>query len=143
MLVDTDVFSHLFIRSPSAATDLDAQWRLTLRGRRAIISFQTRTEVLQGAVAAGWGQTRYVRVRSILDETPTIGVDNAVIDAHAQLFAECRRSGHPLQSKLHTGDRWVAACAIPKDVPILAVDRIYQNAPRLELATNWSTTNDV
>jgi predicted nucleic acid-binding protein len=69
----------------------------------------------------------------ILDRTPTIRADNDVIDAHATLYAECRRTGHALYDKRHTGDRWVAACAIGKGVPLLAGDGIYRNAPGLTL----------
>jgi hypothetical protein len=51
----------------------------------------------------------------------------------ARFYAECRRIGHSLHDKHHTGDRWVAACAIAKDVDLLAGDDIYRDAPGLRL----------
>ena len=104
-----------------------------LTGRRVLISFQTRSELLGGALVNQWGSRRLNDLRDILDQTPTIRADNEVIDAHAQLLAECRRTGHALHAKEHTGDRWIAACAIAKSAGLLAGDGIYQGAPNLTL----------
>lgn len=129
-VVDTDVFSVLYLRRNS--TDPRAvRWREQLTGRRVLISFQTRAEVLAGAASAGWGERRLAETRDILDHTPTIRPDDEVIDAYAALVAECRRAGHGLHGQRHTGDRWVAACAIAKNVELLAGDGIYLNAPNL------------
>ncbi len=59
--------------------------------------------------------------------------DDEVIEAYAELTAVCRQTGHALQHKINTGDRWVASCAIAKDLPLLAGDAIYLNAPNLSL----------
>lgn len=56
-----------------------------------------------------------------------------MIDAYAALFAECRRLGHALNGKAHIGDRWIAACAIAKCLPLLAGYGIYLSAPNLDL----------
>ncbi|ROQ15422.1 hypothetical protein EDF54_0284 [Rathayibacter sp. PhB93] len=135
VLVDTDVFSHLFVRRPSAvlADGPVAVWRRLLRGRRIVISFQTRVELLQGAAVADWGDARVAALRSLLDSTPTIGVDDEVIEAHVALFAECRRRGHALHDKRHTGDRWIASCARAKGLSLLAADGLYRGAPGLDL----------
>lgn len=131
-VVDTDVFSVLYLRRNS--TDpREPRWREQLAGRRVLISFQTRAEVLAGALNAGWGERRLTEIRAILSSRPTIRPDNAVVDAYASLVADCRRAGHGLQDPKHTGDRWVAACAIGKDLPLLAGDGIYQDAPNLDL----------
>lgn len=66
-----------------------------------------------------------------LDRTPTIRPDNEVVDAYAALVADCRRLGHALHNREHTGDRWVAACAIAKQFDLLAGDTIYRGAPNL------------
>ena len=133
VLIDTDVFSRLFVRRPPATLpgDVTVSWRRALRGRRVIVSFQSRVELLQGAAAASWGASRTDALRSLLDGTPTIGVDDAVIEAHVALFAACRRIGHPLHDKRHTGDRWVASCATAKGLPLLAGDGVYRGAPGL------------
>lgn len=131
-VVDTDVFSVLYLRRNSS-DPREVRWREQLTGRRVLISFQTRAEVLAGAVSGGWGNRRLGETRDILDRTPTIRPDDEVIDAHATLVAECRRAGHGLQDPRHAGDRWVAACAIAKNIDLLAGDGIYQNAPNLAL----------
>lgn len=131
-VVDTDVFSHLYVLRGSADSRLPA-WRELLTGRRVLISFQTRAELLAGALAANWGQRRRSELRELLDRTPTIWVDTAVVDAHARLVADCQSVGHGLHGKRHNGDRWVAACAIAKGVDLLAGDQIYADAPGLSL----------
>lgn len=131
-VVDTDVFSVLFLRRDSN-DPRGVRWREQLTGRRVLISFQTRAEVLAGALTAGWGGRRLRETMSILDRSPTIRPDDAVVDAYASLVADCRRVGHALQSAKHTGDRWVAACAIAKDLDLIAGDGIYQDAPKLTL----------
>lgn len=131
-VVDTDVFSHLYVLRNSADPRVPG-WRELLTGRRVLISFQTRSELLGGALANQWGPRRLSDLREILDQTPTIRADNEVVDAHAQLLAECRRAGHALHAKEHTGDRWIAACAIAKDADLLAGDGIYQGAPNVTL----------
>jgi len=131
-LVDTDVFSLLFVRQSSAEPRVPA-WRELLTGRRVLISFQTRAELLAGALAAHWGEARMTDLRTILDRTPTIGADQQVIEAYALLVAECQRAGHALHDPQHVGDRWVAASAVAKGVDLLAGDGIYAGAPRVSL----------
>ncbi len=89
------------------------------------MAFQTRAEVLSGALQDSWGDRRMASLRAQLDATATIGVDDDVIDAFARLTAECRTQGHPLQDRTHTGDRWIAACAVAKDIPLLSFDKIF------------------
>jgi predicted nucleic acid-binding protein len=132
VLVDTDVFSVVFVRENNTESRLSG-WREDLRDRRVVISFQTRAEMLAGARMRGWGETSTARLRRILDGTPTVHDDIEVIDAYAVLTAACRASGHALHDKRHTADRWIAACAIAKGLPLLAGDGIYQTVPGLTL----------
>lgn len=134
-LVDTDVFSGLYVDPDRAARrGLPVEsWRGALAGRQVVLSFQSRAEVLAGARASNWGTARIADVVAQLDRIPTIPADSAVIDAYATLTASCRRTGHALHDKIHTADRWVAACAMAKQVPLLSGDRIYAGAPDLAL----------
>lgn len=127
-VVDTDVFSLLFIRRNSRDNRATG-WRQKLAGRRVVIAFQTRAEILAGANERGWGEPSLSRVRQALDQTPTIGPDRQVIDAYANLVAACRRLGHPLHEKIHTADRWIASCVVAKDLHLLAGDNIFLGAP--------------
>lgn len=129
-VVDTDVFSLIYLRRASRDARVPG-WREYLTGRRVLISFQTRAEVLAGARVAGWSERRVAMTIETLDRTPTIRPDNEVVDAYALPVSECRRLGHALHGREHTGDRWVAACAIAKRLDLLAGDGIYQGAPNL------------
>ncbi|MDV8079403.1 PIN domain nuclease [Rhodococcus sp. IEGM 1370] len=135
VLVDTDVFSILYIDPVKAANrGLPVeQLRAQLAGLQVVIAFQTRAEVLAGAMVGNWGERKLAHTRAKLDSAPTISIDTGVVDAYASLTAACRRVGHALHDKIHTGDRWIAACAISKEVPLLSLDGIYAGAPDLAL----------
>jgi predicted nucleic acid-binding protein len=102
-------------------------------GRTVVVATQTRAEVLFGVAASNWGARRREQAVSILDRTATVPVTSAIVVRYADLGAECRRGGHALADKIHTGDRWVAATALALGVPLLAHDGIYRDAPGLEL----------
>lgn len=73
------------------------------------------------------------KLGDLLDGTLTISMDMKVLDAFVNLTVGCRTVGHALHAKDHTGDRWIAACAIAKGLPLLSGDGIYEDAPLLEL----------
>lgn len=141
VLVDTDIFGSVYVTPDSAARrglPVDA-WRSSLEGVRVLVSFQTRAELLAGALQNAWGQRRLAGLVEKLDATPMINVDTAVIDAYAHLSASCRAAGHALHDKPHNADRWHAACAIAKGVPLFAHDGIYAGAPGLTLFNGPTT----
>lgn len=110
MVVDTDVFSLLYVHQNSADPRVPV-WRRQLAGSRVLISFQTRAELLSGALANKWGTRRIAHLRKILDQTPTIRADDEVIDAHATLVVQCRRAGHALWDKRSFGHSLLRALA--------------------------------
>lgn len=109
------------------------EWRDALAGLTVSVSVQTCAELRGGWAYANWAGMRLEQARGQLGRTPTLPVDERVIDEAARLFAECKRAGHALHAKEHTGDRWVAATACAYDVPLLAVDGIYRDVPGLTL----------
>lgn len=131
-VLDTDVYTLVFVRKDSPDPRVPG-WRQQLVGRRVLTTFQTRAELLALSAVNTWGERRAGELRTQLDRTATIGVDESVLDAYATLVAECRRAGHALQQKQHTADRWIAACAIAKDVELLAGDGIFAGTPGLRL----------
>ncbi len=100
---------------------------------------QTRAEVIRGVIQRELGEVRRTRILRQLDDTVTIPVTRELADTWARLAAELTTIGHGLQSKHHTGDRWVAATAIHLGVPLLANDRIYRNTPGLRLLEDENT----
>jgi len=134
VVIDTDIYSALHTDPERAAKRglPVAKWKKTLAGKHVLISFQTRAEVLTGVRASNWGEKRVNEAVAKLDTAQTIPADTDVISAFATLGAECKQAGHALWAKEHTGDRWIAACAIAKGVPLLACDGIYADAPGLE-----------
>lgn len=93
--------------------------------------------MLSGAYLAGWGEKRLEAVVAILDSMPTIDEDRAVVEAYARLLAAAQEAGHPFGNNAHHGgDRWIAACAIAKGVPLLTGNRKhFDGAPGLTLLT--------
>jgi predicted nucleic acid-binding protein len=133
VVLDTDVWSVLFTRRDSRTHPGAARWRDLLRGWAVAIATQTRAEFLVGVEQGGLGPDRRAAILHQLDRTPTVPVSEDVVQSYARLTAECRRQGHGLHDKRHTGDRWVASTAIAIGAPLLANDRIYQGAPSLVL----------
>uniref|UniRef100_UPI0030B90191 PIN domain-containing protein n=1 Tax=Mobiluncus sp. TaxID=47293 RepID=UPI0030B90191 len=106
-----------------------------LIGKEFAISFQTATEILQGAYAAQCGEARLGALHRIIDSTLVIPANEKVIEAAAKLYAEARAAGHALQDKAHTADRWIAASAFAYDLPLVSTDKIFVDAPGLKLLT--------
>lgn len=137
MLLDTDVWSLLFL--PGKATDSRvSEWRSSLIGATVVIATQTRAEVQAGIVMSNWGEQRRHEAHRQLNSTATILVDEPVIHAYAHLTADCKRTGHGLHDKQHTGDRWIAASALAWDLPLLSGDGIFAGTPSLRLMPEGS-----
>lgn len=136
VLLDTDAFSALYVSAEKTARKqgfpIDS-WRIALSGWRIVISFQTRAEVLAGARIAKWDRQKLAGVRNELDRTPTVHLDQEVFDAFVDLTVTSRSAGAAIGQKIHTADRWIAASAIAKKLPLLARDGIYASAPGLTM----------
>ena len=130
VVVDTNVWSVLFSGQRRRRDQTDG-WTELLLGRTVIIATQTRAEVLAGLFALG--DTRRMSIRQQLDQTPTIPVDELVIQRFARLTHACCERGDALGAKEHTGDRWIAATALAVDAPLLSDDRIFDHDPDLNL----------
>lgn len=133
VVVDTDVWSLLFVSARGAGSVRATPWREALRGRVITVSRQTQAEVLFGARVSGWSSGRLDQLHRRLADFPSLPVTAAVVEAHAKLRAECQGRGHALAQKVHMGDAWVAATAIAYDLPLAAIDGIYREAPGLRL----------
>lgn len=132
VVVDTMVISWLL---DERANPLADGYRALIGERPAMLAFQTVMELRYGALRAGWGDLRRRRLERRIAYLSIVQPDDEMISACAGLRQECRRIGHPLASKIHDGDRWIAATAIRLRLPLVSHDAIFRTAPGLELLT--------
>lgn len=135
VVLDTNIWTHLY---SSSKQHVDASlWRKAMVGLEVVIAQQTRAEVLYGMRLSHWATAKKDKVLSQLDATPTIPIDEKVIEAWVELRAACqlrRPTPHPLHnSKQHGGDQWIAATAISLGAPLLSLDGGFKDAPGLRL----------
>jgi predicted nucleic acid-binding protein len=86
-------------------------YRDEIDGLRAVISFQTREEVLFGAIRAGWGPQRMNALQQHLQGYELVTSSLEMVEISARLRYERERVGR----KLNTADAWIAATAIMLD----------------------------
>ena len=135
VLVDTDVMSIAVLahavtgkRHPDAAT-----WQDLLLGRRVVISVQTRVELLTWPLIRRWKEPRTRALRAAVDAVPLLQITDEVQHEYVELTAAAKRSGHAIGDKLHTGDRWIAATALARELPIASRDSIFDGIHGLEV----------
>jgi predicted nucleic acid-binding protein len=132
VVVDTMVISWLLDERPNA---LAAGYRVLIGARPVVLAFQTVMELRYGALRAGWGDLRRRRLERGIAELPVVQPDDDMISVCAELRQRCHENGHPLGSKVHDGDRWIAATAIRLGLPLASHDAVFNAAPGLELLT--------
>lgn len=132
VVLDTNVWSHLF-GFKRRQHDQTETWRRLLTGRTIAIATQTRAEILVWPLSSNLGETRTNRVLAELDATPTIPVDEQVIQRYARLTVDATKRGDALCGKAHVGDRWIAATALAINASLLSDDQIFRHDPDLVL----------
>jgi predicted nucleic acid-binding protein len=132
VVVDTMVISWLLDERPNA---LAAHYRELIGARPVVLAFQTVMELRYGALRAGWGDLRRRRLERAIAELPVVQPDDDMISVCAELRRRCHEIGHPLGSKVHDGDRWIAATAIRLGLPLASHDAVFNGAPGLDLLT--------
>ncbi len=130
ILVDTGVFSAGLC--PKPRTDF-APYVSRMIGNRVLITLQTVAELRYGALVAGWGSNRTLRLETALEAIDLVPIDTDLVKRVADLRYRCRRSGNPLHEPFHAHDLWIAATAIHLDVPLLSADMIFRDVPGLNL----------
>ena len=125
VVVDTNVVSYIYRDDPLAAL-----YRNDMIGRRAVISFQTREELLYGVLRSDWGEPRRRKLLTYVDATyEMIGYDRELVNACARLRAAAAGRGRALSQ----ADAWIAATAIRLQCPLLSHDRDFGRPPELQL----------
>lgn len=126
VVVDTNVFGAELTRRGAAVA---AAYRDHVEGHHLFISFVTVAELRYGAQLAGWGEPRLRRLEARIGAAEVVWAGDGLVEAYVALRRECTLSGHPLGQKHHEADRRVAATARWLDVPLVAHDAVYANAP--------------
>ena len=134
VLVDTDVFSRVYVTEPrdNSAT----AWAAALEGRTIVISVQTAVELRVWPILKNWGDKRTQRLANLISSVPTIQISQDVQDRYVELTAWAKNNGHGLQAKGNEGDRWIAATALAHNLELAARDGIYEGVVGLRLLSN-------
>jgi len=132
VVVDTTVFGAELTRRGAAVA---AVYRRHVEGRNLFISFVTVAEFRYGARLAAWGELRHRRLEERLAVANVVWTGDGLVGAYVSLRTECTTVGHALGQKHHEADRWVAATARWPEVPLVAHDAVFQDAPGLTLIT--------
>jgi tRNA(fMet)-specific endonuclease VapC len=124
MLVDTDVFSYLFIK-----TREEPAFSKFYR-ENACLSFITVAEVYYGARKAKWGDAR---VKDLSQELKRYGVlypTFKICREYGDVKAQCILKGCPIADT----DYWIAACALHYKVPLVTNNwKHFKNIEGLEI----------
>lgn len=123
VLVDTDVFSKVFVQSPR--DDVGRSWVAVLAGRTVVITVQTEVELRIWPRLKSWGEQRTAALLERIASVPTIQVNGLVQAAYVDLTVWAKKAGHGIGAKEHTADRWIAATALAYGLELAAIDGIY------------------
>ena len=124
IVLDTNVVSYMFNGDGRAEYYVER-----IRGRRAIISFQTLEEIWYGACAGGWGRRRTEELERHLDQYEVLWAGPELVEVCARLRSECRAAGR----ELHSADAWIAATAVLLKCPLASHDRDFSRVPGLDV----------
>jgi predicted nucleic acid-binding protein len=97
------------------------------------VSFQTVAELRYGALRRGWGEARLRKLDAKVAAVSIVHSGDELIATYARLRADCVRNGHALGQREHDADRWIAATALRLGIPLVSHDRVFENAPGLQV----------
>lgn len=124
VVLDTSVVSIIHNSDPRSS-----YYEERIKGRRAVISFQTLEELLFGAYKAGWGERRENELRRHIAQYEVISADDAMAEVAARLRSERKKAGRELK----TADVWIAATAITLNCPLATDNGDFDGIPNLEI----------
>ena len=129
VVVDTMVVSSLLnaARVPAPAV----AYRSLIAERAVVVSFATVTELRYGALRAGWGELRRRGLERDLARFVIVQPDDQLMQACAELRAECEQAGHALGQKIHEADRWIAVTAKRLGVELISDDGVFTDVAGL------------
>lgn len=131
LVVDTGIFSAAL--SARCRPSCDALVR-QLSGNQLWLAAQTVAELRFGALVAGWGDARRLRLEESIATTTVVPITDALISQVATLRHSCQVQGLPLASCAHANDLWIAASTIHIGATLVTADRVFEDVPGLMLA---------
>lgn len=132
VVIDTGVFGA---RLTPTGRPLEHAYRPLVEGRAVAMSFATAAELRYGALRAGWGEKRRLRLAYELGRAAVAWPGPQLVEVYAELRSWCMSAGHGLGHREHEADRWVAATALYLEIPLVAHDAIFRDVTGLELLT--------
>ena len=124
VVLDTSVVSIIYRSDPRSS-----YYEEQIKGRGAVISFQTLEELLFGAYKAGWGERRASELKLHIARYEVIRADAELAGISALLRHERESAGRELK----TADAWIAATAIMLECPLATDDKDFDGIPNLEV----------
>jgi tRNA(fMet)-specific endonuclease VapC len=127
IVVDTNVVSFLFKRSPQAA-----EYAALIAGKAQLISFQTIAEFDHGALKANWGQRRVESLELYLEQFTVIPYTRGLARAWAKAKVLSQSNGRAIDP----ADAWIAATALLYGVPLITDNvKDFKGVTDLEIIT--------
>ena len=120
LVLDTDIASYLFKRSPHAQP-----FRTLLQGRPLALSFMSVAELYKWTVKRNWGSAKVRQLENAMKRYVVIPFDNDLAWTWARITAACENDGRPMS----TADAWVAATAVRHSLELVS-----NNLPHFEAA---------
>jgi tRNA(fMet)-specific endonuclease VapC len=109
LLLDTDVASYLFKKSPRGK-----RFRPMITGKRLALAFVSVAELFKWTLKRQWGSGKTAQLEVALQRYLIIPYDRDLAWAWARVVAACERAGTPIAPS----DAWVAATALRHELPL-------------------------
>ena len=117
VLLDTSVASLLHPKKKHDA--LRAKYEPHMRGRTLALCFQTVAELWNWAEANKWGEQSRQGLDAFIRRFLVIPYDYELAKVWARVMEAARSESRRFES----GDCWIAATAVHREIPLLAQDR--------------------
>jgi predicted nucleic acid-binding protein len=132
VVVDTGVFAAGLT---ARTLPLAERYRPLLVGHELVITVQTISELYFGAAKDNWGVERLRQLDRRIALAVIAPCDDHLARICTELRLQCLRAGHPLAQKIHANDLWVATVAVQYAISLVSDDRVFVDAPGLQLST--------
>ena len=123
VLLDTTVVSLLHPRK--RGSEILERYAAHMEKQTLALSFQSVAELWNWAEARGWGEEARNGLDLFIRRFLVIPYDYALAKVWARAMHSSREEGRRLES----GDCWIAATAIHRQIPLLTHDRDFLNLP--------------